>query len=200
MYANFIHQFHNIKWDKVIKLIFFIIANCFCNFIFIKSWAPFIFFLQNFNFVFLFSVSLCRLLFKLIIVYCSISHIILENFIKCLLNFAHFSSVQWVKFFWQFSLWPLPKFCSKVQKIFWTQPFCLDQISFLFILFMIGIFGSAQISQICTCIILFFQCTSTSALTLPTLFPSILHSPELQPLEPGRSRPLRSSAAAPSGV
>jgi len=43
-------------------------------------------------------------------------------------------------------------------------------------------------------------CTSTSALTLPTLFPSILHSPELQPLEPGRSRPLRSSAAAPSGL
>ncbi len=50
--------------------------------------------------------------------------------------------------FWQLSLRPLPKFCSKVWKFFITQPFHLNQILFCFISFMNEIFYSAQISQL----------------------------------------------------
>jgi hypothetical protein len=42
----------------------------------------------------------------------------------------------------------LTKFDSKVQKIFWTEPFSLGQISFHFISLMSKIFFSAQISHL----------------------------------------------------
>ncbi len=50
-------------------LAFFKVTKCFCNFIIIKRLIPLLFlshfFLQNFYFVFLFSVALCRLLLEL---------------------------------------------------------------------------------------------------------------------------------------
>ncbi len=45
---------------------------------------------------------------------------------------------------------PLTNFSGKVQKIFWTQSFCFDQISYHFVLFMTKIFCYPQISQLPT--------------------------------------------------
>ncbi len=52
--------------------------------------------------------------------------------------------------FWELLLRPLPKFDCQVQKIFWTQPFGLDQILFHFNLFVNKIFRSAWILQLPT--------------------------------------------------
>ncbi len=50
----------------------------------------------------------------------------------------------------QILLRPLMKFGGKVQKIFWTQPFILDQILYRFISFFNKIFCSAQVLQLPT--------------------------------------------------
>jgi hypothetical protein len=52
--------------------------------------------------------------------------------------------------FWQLSLWTSPKFCRKVRKIFWTQPFCLGQILLHLISFMNKVFCSGWIWQLPT--------------------------------------------------
>ncbi len=48
---------------------------------------------------------------------------------------------------WQLLLRPLNIFGGKVWMIFWTQPFSLGQILYLFVLFRNKIFHSAQVSQ-----------------------------------------------------
>jgi hypothetical protein len=67
-FTYFTNQLHNIKWDKLPKLIIFLLTECFCNFIITKIWTLLLlsdFSLQNFYSVYVFRAALHRLLLEL---------------------------------------------------------------------------------------------------------------------------------------